>query len=50
MLLAIYDKYGRPEYFHADFDEFAENADSARLIERLDALIARANTTTYKHE
>jgi hypothetical protein len=49
LLLAIYDNDGAPQHFHADFDESAETQDSARLLDRVDALIARANTITYRH-
>jgi len=48
LLLATYD-HGRPEYFHAVFDESSANSDVPPLLERVNALLAAAQTRTYKH-
>lgn len=48
MLLAIYDG-DRPRFFHADFKELSEQPAREELLLRVNAVLATAKTSTYKH-
>ncbi len=46
VLLAIYDR-GTPEYFHAAFNEFADDPDVQQIKDRITALLRTAKAETY---